>query len=68
MNAVHRAYINTGGILGVDAGFGNHVSHSESPLKKQRTGIKQTHLTTNVRRYHGTARPQVPAFILRGTW
>jgi len=31
MDAIDRANINTGGILCVDARFGNYVSHSRSP-------------------------------------
>src|SRR6516165_340513 len=29
VDAVHRANINTGGVLGVDARFGNYISHSK---------------------------------------
>jgi hypothetical protein len=32
VNAVHGADVNTGSVLGVDARFGNHVSHTKSPL------------------------------------
>src|SRR5271169_183421 len=66
MDTIHRAYINTGGVLGVDAGFGNYVGHSASPLIRQRTGIEKPNLTVKVRRYHGTARSQVPVF--HSTW
>jgi hypothetical protein len=31
MDTVNGAHIHTGSILGVYTGFGNHVSHSESP-------------------------------------
>src|SRR5260370_38235991 len=32
VDAVHGADVNTGSVLGVDARFGNHVSHTQSPL------------------------------------
>src|SRR5215831_1752829 len=32
VDAVHRAHVHTGGVLGADARFGDYVSHSASPL------------------------------------
>src|SRR6267154_700425 len=32
MDAIDRADVHTCGVLGADAGFGNHVSHATSPL------------------------------------
>src|SRR6516225_11696558 len=32
MNAVHRADIHAGGVFCADAGLGNHIGHSRSPL------------------------------------
>jgi hypothetical protein len=39
MDAVHGTDINTGSVFGVDAGFGNHVSHSQSPLRTSEPGV-----------------------------
>src|SRR5215470_16031375 len=32
VDTVHRAHVHAGGVLGADTRFGNHVSHSASPL------------------------------------
>jgi len=32
VDAVHRAHVHTGGVLGADARFGDYISHSASPL------------------------------------
>src|SRR6202166_1581669 len=34
VNAIHRANVPARGILGAGAGFGDYVSHSKSPLKR----------------------------------
>jgi hypothetical protein len=34
VNAIHRANVHARGILGAGAGFGDYVSHSKSPLKR----------------------------------
>src|SRR5258707_7397709 len=39
MNAVHRADIHAGGVFCADAGLGDHVSHSRSPLSNDRPGL-----------------------------
>jgi hypothetical protein len=44
VNAIHRANVHARGILGAGAGFGDYVSHSKSPLKRN-TGEQRGRLT-----------------------
>jgi hypothetical protein len=48
MDAIDGANINTSGVLGIDARFGNYVSHSKSPYS-QRTGSEKPHPNGSVK-------------------
>src|ERR1700740_2352344 len=39
MNAIHRANVHARGVFSADAGLGDHISHSGSPLSKLRAAV-----------------------------
>src|SRR5467141_1516608 len=51
VNAIDRADIHTCGVLGADAGFGNHVSPTTSPFIRRRPGTSCA--TSEIFLYHG---------------
>src|SRR3981081_110211 len=57
VDAVYGADVHAGAILGADARFGNHVSHSTSPFVRRRPGGTFTECSTSKNfLYHGPDR------------